>query len=91
MHIACSLEAVEGEETGRRARKGHTQTRFAKEEGYESDTTRIVEHILAKLGPELRPSRDPKSFPPMPGPQRARSAERTTPLPPRKYQPVGQK
>ncbi len=31
MRIARSLEAVEGEETSRRAKRGHTQTRFTEE------------------------------------------------------------
>ncbi len=51
--IVLSLEAMGGEEKGGRARGGPTQTRFAEEEGYESDTTWIVEQVLAKLGPEL--------------------------------------
>ncbi len=55
MCIAHSLEAMEGEETGHRARGGHIQARFAEEERYEFDTTRIVEQLLAKLGPELQP------------------------------------
>ncbi len=77
MRIARSLEAVEGEETGRgHARRSHAQTRFAEEgEGYESEATRIADQILAKIGPELRQSRDPKRRPPMPGPQQVRSAE----------------
>ncbi len=36
VRIARSLEAVEGKETSRRTRRGHTQARFTKEsEGYE--------------------------------------------------------
>ncbi len=38
MRIARSLEPVEGEETGRRVRKGHRHARFVEGEGYESDT-----------------------------------------------------
>ena len=77
MRIARSLEEVEGEEMGRsRMRRSPAQTRFAEEsEGYESEATCIADHILAKIGPELWPSRDPKHCPPMPGPQRVRSAE----------------
>ncbi len=47
MRIARSLEAVEGEETGRgRSRRGSVQARFTEEsEGYESDATRIVDQI----------------------------------------------
>ncbi len=50
IRIALSLEAVEGEETGRRARRGHTQTRFTEEsECYKSDVTQIADQNLAKL------------------------------------------
>ncbi len=52
MRITRSLEAVESIETSCRGRRGHTQARFAEEsEGYESDATRIVDQIPAKLGP----------------------------------------
>ena len=86
MRIARSLEAVEGEEMGRgRAWKGPAQTWFAEEsEGYESETKCIAYQILAKLGPELQQSRDPKRRPPMPGPQRVRSEERAVTPPPHK-------
>ncbi len=80
MRIARSLEAVEGEETGRgRVRRGPSQAWFTdKTDGSESEATRIADQIWAKIGPELRQSRDPKRRPPTPGPQRVRSAERTT-------------
>ncbi len=54
MRIARSLEAVEGEETGRgRERRSPTQARFTEEsEGYESEATHIADQILAKIGPE---------------------------------------
>ena len=83
MRIARSLEAVEGEETGRsHARRNPAQARFAEEnEGSESEVARIADQILAKIGPELRQSRDPKRRPPTPGPQRVRSAERTVTTP----------
>ncbi len=86
MRIACSLEAVEGEETGRgRMRRGLAQARFAEEnEGYESEATGIADQILAKIRPELRQSWGPKRRPPMPGPQRVRSAERTATPPARR-------
>ncbi len=86
MRIARSLEAVEGEEMGRgRMRRGPTQTRFTDEtDGSESEATRIADQIWAKIGPELRQSRDPKRRPPTPGPQRVRSAERTTTPPARR-------
>ncbi len=86
MRIARSLEAVEGEEKGRRhARRGQTQVRFADETaGSESEVVRIADQILAKIGPELRQSRDPKRRPPTPGPQRVCSAERTAMPPTRK-------
>ncbi len=79
MRIACSLEAIKGEETGRsRTRRGSTQERFTNEtEGSESEAARISDQIWAKIGPELRQSRDPKRRPPTPGPQRVHSAERT--------------
>ena len=79
MRIACLLESVEGEETGRiRARREPTQARFTNEtEGSESEATRIADQIWAKIGPELRQSRDPKRRPPTPGPQQVRSVERT--------------
>ena len=53
------------------------QARFTdKTEGSESDVARIADQILAKIGPELRQSGDPKR-PPTPGLQRVRSAEQT--------------
>ncbi len=90
MRIARSLEAVEGEETGRgRVRRGPTQAWFTDEtEGSESEATRIADQIWAKIGPELRQSRDPKRRPPTPGPQRVRSVERTTTPPARKDAPI---
>ncbi len=86
MRIARSLEAVEGKETGRsRSRRGPAQARFTDEtEGSESEVTRIAEQILAKIGPELHQSRDPKRRRPTPGPQRVSSAERTATPPARK-------
>ncbi len=86
MRIARSLVAVEGEETGRgRVRRGPTQARFTDEtEGSESEVTRIADHIWAKIGPELRRSRDPKRRPPTPGPQRVHSAEQTATPPARR-------
>ena len=86
MRIARSLEAVEGEETGRgRVRRGPTQAQFTDEtEGSESEATHIADQIWAKIGPELRQSRDPKRRPPTPGPQRVRSAERTATPPVRR-------
>ncbi len=79
MRVARSLEAVEGQEARHgQQRRGSTQTRFSEEEGPETEATRIGEQILAKLGPELRQSRDPKRRLPTPGPQRVRSVERET-------------
>ncbi len=80
MRIARSLEAVEGEETGRgRVRRGPSQARFTDEtDGSESEAKRIADQIWANIGPELRQSRDPERRPPTPGPQRVHSAERTT-------------
>ncbi len=76
MRVARSLEAVENQEAGHgRSRRGSTQTRFSEGEGSETEATLIVDQILAKLGPELRQSRDPKRRPPTPGPQRIRSVE----------------
>ncbi len=71
MRIARSLEAVEGEETGRgRVRRGPAQVRFTDEtEGSQSEIARIADQILAKIGLELRQSRDSKRRPPTPGPQ----------------------
>ncbi len=70
MRVARSLEAVENQETGHGGQRwGSTQTRFSEEERPETEATRITEQILAKLGPELRQSRDPKRRPPTPGPQ----------------------
>ncbi len=93
MRIAQSLEAVEGEEMGQsRTRRSPAQTRFAEEsEGYESEATRIADQILAKLGLELRQSRDPKRQPPTPGPQRVCSAERAVTPPPCKDTSAGMK
>ena len=71
------MEAVENQEVGHgRPRRGSNQARFSEGEGSETETTRIVDQILARLGPELRQSRDPKRRPPTPGPQRVRSVER---------------
>ena len=83
MRIAHSLEAVEGEETVRgRMRRGPTQARFTEEtQGSESEVTRIADQIWAKIGPELRQSRDPKHRPPTSGPQQVRSVERTATSP----------
>ncbi len=86
MRIAHSLKAVEGEEMGRsHTRRGLTQARFTEDtEGSESEAVHIADQIWAKIGPELRQSRDPKRRPPTPGPQRVRSAERTATPPARK-------
>ncbi len=86
MQISRSLEAVEGEETGRsRTRRNPAQARFAEEgEGYESEATCIADQILAKLGQELWQSRDPKRRSITPGPQRVRSAQRAVTPPSRK-------
>ncbi len=71
------MEAVENQEARHgRLRRGSNQTRFSEGEGSETDTTQIVDQILARLGPELRQSRDPKRRPPTPGPQWVRSVER---------------
>ncbi len=79
MRVARSLEAVENQEAGHgRQRRGSTQARFSEEEGPEMEATRIVDQIVARLGPELRQSRDTKRRPPTPGPQRVRSVERDT-------------
>ncbi len=61
-----------------RPRRGTTQARFAEEEGSDSDATRIVEQILAKLWPDLQQNREPSRRPPTPGPQKVCSAERET-------------
>ena len=53
-------------------------------EGPETEATRIVDQILARLGPELRQSRDPKRRPPTPGPECIRSVERETSAAPSK-------
>ncbi len=86
MRLARSLEAVEGEEMGRsRTRRGPIQARFTDEtEGSESEATHIADQIWAKIGPELRQSRDPKHRPPTSGPQQVRSVERTATSPARK-------
>ena len=55
-------------------------------DGSESEATRIADQIWAKIGPELRQSRDLKRRPPTPGPQRVWSDERTT-TPPRAKMP----
>ncbi len=85
MRVTCSLEAVENQEAGHgRPRRGSHQARFSEAEGPETETDRIVDQLLARLGPELRQGRDPKRRPPTPGPQRVRSVEReTSPAPPK--------
>ncbi len=85
MRVARSLEAVENQEAGHgRQRWGSNQTRFSEGEGSETETTRIVDQLLARLGPELRQSRDPKRRPPTPGPQHVTSVEReVSPAPPK--------
>ena len=85
MRVARSLEAVENQEAGHgRPHRGPTQARFSEIEGSETEATWIVDQILAKLGPELRQSRNPKRRPPTPGPQRVRSMEReASPTPPK--------
>ena len=76
MRVARSLEAVENQEAGhRRSCRGTTQAWFSEGEGSETEATRIVDQILARLGPELRQSRDPKRHPPTPRPQCVRSVE----------------
>ncbi len=76
MRVARSLKAVENQEARHgRPRWGSTQTRFSEGEGSKTDTTRIVDQIVARLGPELRRSRDPKRRPSTPGPQRVSSME----------------
>ncbi len=77
MRVARSLKAVEKQEVGHgHPHRGSNQTRFSEGEGPETETDRIVDQLLARLGPELRQSRDPKRRPPTPGPQRMRSVER---------------
>ncbi len=85
MQVARFLEAVENQEAGHgRPRWGTIQAQFSEGEGSETEATRIVDQILARLGPELRQSRDPKRRPPTPGPQRIRSVEReVSPAPPK--------
>ncbi len=85
MRVARSLEHVENQEAGRgRPRRGSNQTRFSEGEGPETETDRIIDQLLARLGPELRQSRDSKRHPPTPGPHRVRSVEReTSPAPPK--------
>ena len=79
MHVERSLEADEGQEAGYGRQRGYsTQIPFSEEEGPEKEASRIADQILAKLGPELRQSRDPKRRPSTPGPQRVRSVERET-------------
>ncbi len=58
IRIARSLEAVESKEMGRgRARRSPAQARYAEEsECYESEAKCIADQILAKIGPELRPT-----------------------------------
>ncbi len=76
MQVAPSLEAVENQEAGHGCLHwGSHQARFSDGEGSEAETTRIVDQILAKLGPELRQSRHPKRRPPTPGPHRVRSVQ----------------
>ena len=84
MRVAQSLEAVENQEAGHgRPRRGSTQARFSEGEGSETEAMRIVDQILARLGLELRQSRDPNRRPPTPGPQRVRSVEQdVSPAPP---------
>ncbi len=85
MWVARSLEAVENQEAENgRPRRGSNQARFSEGEGSETETTRIVDQILARLIPELRHSRDLKRCPPTPGHQRIRSVEReVSPNPPK--------
>ncbi len=84
MRVALSLEAVENQEAGHGCScRGSNQARFSEGEGSETEATRIVDQILARLGPELRHSRDPKRRPPTPEPQHVRSVEReVSPAPP---------
>ncbi len=58
-----------------RSRRSGTQARLAEEDGSDSDTCRIVERILAKLGPDLRQNREARRRPPMPGSQLVHGAE----------------
>ncbi len=68
MWVAHSLEAVENQEAGHgRLRRGSNQTQFSEGEGPKTETDWIVDQLLARLGPELRQSRDPKRRPPTPG------------------------
>ncbi len=68
MHVAQSLEAIENQETGHGQQgRGSTQTRFSEAEGPETEAMRIVDQILAKLGSELRQSRDLKRRLPLEG------------------------
>ncbi len=85
MHVARSLEAVENQEVGQgRPRRGSMQARFSEGKGSETEAMPIVDQILARLGPELRQSRDPKRCPPTPGLQHVRSVEReVSPAPPK--------
>ncbi len=77
MHVAHSLEAVENQEAGHgRQRRGPTQAQFLEEERPETEAIWKVDQIFARLGPELRQSRDLKRHPPTPGPQLVRSVER---------------
>ncbi len=79
MWVTRLLEAVEDQKTGHgRQHRGSTQTRFSEGEGPETEAARIVDQILAKLGPELRQSRDPRRRPPRSGLQRVRSVDRET-------------
>ncbi len=52
------------------------QVRFTEEEGSDTEAARIVEQILAKLGPGLRQSRELRRHPPTPRLQHVRSVER---------------
>ena len=69
MWVARSLETVENQEAGHgRSCRGPNQARFSEGEGPETEMDRIVDQLLARLGPELRQSRVPKRQPPTPGP-----------------------
>ncbi len=61
IHIARSLEAIEGQEASHGwQRQGPSQTRFPEEEGSDTEAARIAEQIWANLGPGLWQSRDQK-------------------------------
>ncbi len=79
MRIVRSLVAMEGEEMGRgRLRRGTTQDRFAEEDESDLDAARIVEQILAKLGPDLHHSREPRRKPPKCPPAPGQDLENST-------------